>query len=117
VRGLVPTKLWVPAALLAGTLLFGCGRKPDARLDAGAPASALRLHLPCVISGPMLKVVATYEGTHPEAHIETETDKPLAMLGTVREKGEPGVVITMGEVEMESLAASGANVSPVFRTC
>ncbi len=50
---------------------------------------------PCVISGAMLKVVAAYEESHPEARIETETDKPLAMLGAVQEKSEPGVVITI----------------------
>jgi len=57
----------------------------------------------------MLKVVAAYEESHPEARIETETDKPLAMLGAVQdEEAGPGVVITMGEVEMDSLVASGA---------
>jgi len=56
----------------------------------------------------MQRVVAAYEESHPGVRIDTATDKPLAMLGSVQEESEPGVVITMGEVEMDSLIASGA---------
>ena len=113
-------RMAVPA-VLAGTVLLGCSRKSPAPPDPGpSRAAAFTVHTPCVISGPIQKVVIAYEESHPGAKIDTATDKPLAMLGAVKgEKAEPGVVLTLGEVEMDDLISAGAvdpaQVVPVAR--
>jgi len=117
-RGLC--RIWVPA-LVAGTLLFVWGSRARA-----AAAATFTLHIPCVISVPIQKVASAYEESHPGVdnhpgvRIDTATDKPLALLGAVQEKqAGPGVVLTLGEVEMDALVAAGAvekaQVVPVAR--
>ncbi len=93
-------------ALAGGVALAGCSRptkKPPAE------RVALSIYMPCVISGPLRKVVAGYESGHPEVEIWTETKKPLSLTGAVQaEQSRPAVVITMGEVEMGALVHAGA---------
>ncbi len=96
-------RIWVPA-LVAGTLLFVWGSRARA-----AAAATFTVHIPCVISVPMQKVASAYEEGHPGVRIDTATDKPLVMVGAVQgQQAGPGVVLTLGEVEMEALVAAGA---------
>jgi len=65
--------------------------------------------VPCVLSGPMQKVVAAYEEAEPGAAVSTRVDKPMAMLDAVPKARESaGVVVTLGDREMEALVAAGA---------
>ena len=111
------SRLVAPAAAalaLAAISLGGCQR---ARVDraTGEPV-ALTLHVPCVISGPILKVVGAYHA-HPEVELRVETDKPLAALSEAAKTQEnAAVVITMGDVEMAWLADAGAVEPQSVRT-
>jgi molybdate transport system substrate-binding protein len=85
--------------------LTGCGRPapkpPPERVS-------LTLYLPCVISSPMRKVITSYTAAHPEVEIWDTVTKPLAL--TSEAKGEqlrPAVVVTMGDLEMDSLVKAG----------
>lgn len=105
------------AALLASAALCGCGREPV----KGPPApSVFTVHVPCVVSAPLQKVIAAYEDTHPAVSVDTLTEKPLAALSAVQQEvGGPAVIITMGEVEMDALVSAGvvdkAQVVPLAR--
>jgi molybdate transport system substrate-binding protein len=92
-------------ALALAAALAGCGpraKKPPAE------RVALSIYVPCVISGPLRKVIGAYETVHPEVEVWTETDKPLALPDRVKSDHErPSVVITMGEIEMQSLVKAG----------
>jgi molybdate transport system substrate-binding protein len=107
----------IAAALLASAAFVGCGREPA----KGPPApSVFTVHVPCVVSAPIQKVVAAYEETHPTVSVDTLTEKPLAALTAAKEDvTNPAVIITMGELEMDSLVAAGvvdqAQVVPVAR--
>jgi len=97
----------------AGMALAGCGRMPR---KPPAERVVLSIYLPCVISAPMRKVVAAYETTHPEAEIWTETDKPLALPDRVQAPHDrPAAVITMGQIEMQSLVRAGLVASEDVR--
>ncbi len=97
----------ISALLGAGMVLAGCGGAPS---PVAPPESVeLNVYVPCVLSGPMQKVVGAYEETEPGAAISTRVDKPMAMLEAVPQARESaGVVITLGDREMEVLVAAGA---------
>ena len=105
-----PSRLLLPAAAalaLAAISLGGCQRAGVDR--AAAEPAALTLHVPCVISGPILKAVGAYQDAHPEIELRVETDKPLAALREAAKAQESAaVVITMGDVEMGWLTDAGA---------
>lgn len=64
--------------------------------------------MPCVLSGPVLQVVADYQITHPGVEVQTLVEKPMAMLDKAPgAQGGAAVVITTGELEMQSLIADG----------
>lgn len=93
-------------ALIAGTFLVGCERPRTA--PPSPPPASFTVHIPCVISAPIQKVVAAYEESRAGVRVDTSTDKPLAMLAAVQgEEIGPGVVFTLGEVEMDSLVTAG----------
>ena len=93
-------------ALAVSLLGGGCGRPAK---KAPAERVALSIYLPCVISGPLRKVVSGYETVHPEVEVWTETEKPLALVSQASGKQRrPAVVITMGEKEMGALVHGGA---------
>lgn len=93
-------------ALAVSLLVGGCGR--PAR-KAPAERVALSIYLPCVISGPLRKVVSGYETAHPEVEVWAETEKPLALVSQASAKQRrPAVAITMGEKEMGALVHAGA---------
>ena len=95
-----------------GIALTGCGRAPEKQ-----GRSSLKVHIPCVLSGPMHEVVAAYQSAHPEVDVSTKVDKPLAMVSHVQAShDEPAAVITMGDVEMQSLVRAGAVESGDVRT-
>jgi len=113
-----PSRLLAPAAAalaLAAISLGGCQR---ARVDrAVTEPAALTLHIPCVISGPILKAVGAYQEAHPEVALRVETDKPLAALSEAAKTQESAaVVITMGDVEMGWLTDAGAVEPQSVRT-
>ena len=93
------------ASLLLAALalaLAGCGRLRE-------NPSSLTLYLPCVLSGPLQKLAAAYQNSHPEVSVTTEVEKPLPLLARVAAQPQgPAVVITTGEVEMKYLAQAGA---------
>lgn len=97
----------INAFLGAAILLAGCGGGPS-RVAPSEPAE-LNVYVPCVLSGPMQKVVAAYEEAEPGAAVSTRVDKPMAMLEVVPEARESaGVAVTLGDREMEALVAAGA---------
>ncbi len=66
------------------------------------------MYVPCVLSGPVLQIVAAYHTTHPGVEVLTLVEKPMAMLSKVPgEQGGAAVAITTGELEMQSLIADG----------
>ena len=92
-------------ALATGLLVGGCAR--PARKPSGERV-ALSIYLPCMISGPLRKVISGYETAHPEVEVWAETEKPLALVGEASAKQRrPAVVITMGEKEMGALVHAG----------
>lgn len=102
-------------ALLLGSVavVFGCGRgrqtaPPQPSSPAPTPQVDFAVRIPCVISTPIQRVLVAYQDHH-AVYVETNTDKPLGMLGKVKEKQTtPTVVFTMGEVEMQALVVAGA---------
>lgn len=112
------SRVLAPAAAalaLAALSLGGCQRAPVER--ATSEPGTLTLHVPCVISGPILKVVGAYQEAHPEIELRVETDKPLAALGEAAKTQESAaVVITMGDVEMGWLIDAGAVRAQSVRT-
>lgn len=102
----------VAAAVALG--LAGCG---GGRPEGSADRVRLTVNVPCVLSGPLQKVVAAYESARPGVAVTTEVDKPLSLLARVQAEPEgPAVVITMGDVEMEYLAEHGAVEASAVRT-
>lgn len=98
--------LLAPALLGAGALFLGRG---SAAATPPAPSADFVLHVPCVLSSPLQRVLIAYRKHRPDARVQFSTDKPLAMLGRVRQGQQlPGVVLTLGEVEMRVLVKSGA---------
>lgn len=99
---------WHGLAVVAAALaLAGCGGAKRARELASLPRPvSIVLYLPCVIGGPMQRVAAAYEAEHPEVTIAPRTYKPLETLAG--SEGEPAVVVTVGDREMEALVAAGA---------
>lgn len=92
------------SVLLAGLGLVGCGGVREKQF-----ASRLTLYVPCVLSGPLQKVAAAYQDSHPEVRVSTEVEKPVSLLRcALASSQEPAVVITTGEVEMNYLAEAGA---------
>ncbi len=88
-------------------LLAGCGGGPS-RVVPAEPA-ALNVYVPCILSGPIQKVVAAYEEANPGLEVSVRVDKPMAMLEAVPgEREAAGTAITTGEREMETLVAAGA---------
>jgi molybdenum ABC transporter molybdate-binding protein len=74
------------------------------------------VHVPCVLSGPVQKVISAYEATGPNVEVSVAVDKPMAMLAAAQEPQDtPGVVITTGLKEMETLVAAGAVLSKDVR--
>ncbi|HUU54566.1 MAG TPA: substrate-binding domain-containing protein [Armatimonadota bacterium] len=97
----------ISAFLGAGILLAGCGGGPSG--VAPSEPVELNVYVPCVLSGPMQKIIGAYEETEPGAAISTRVDKPMAMLEAVPEARDvAGVVVTLGDREMEALVAAGA---------
>ena len=109
-RGRLPRRLLlrkISAFLGAGIVLAGCGGGPSG--VAPSEPAELNVYVPCVLSGPMQKIIGAYEETEPGAVVSTRVDKPMAMLETVPEAREvAGVVVTLGDREMEALVAAGA---------
>jgi molybdate transport system substrate-binding protein len=100
-------------ALAVGLTLTGCGRPapkpPPQRV-------ALTLYLPCVISSPMRKVITSYTSVHPEVEIWDTVTKPLALTTQTRgEQARAAVVVTMGDLEMDSLVKAGVVTRPDVR--
>jgi molybdate transport system substrate-binding protein len=103
------------ARLLAAALgigLLGCGPAAE-EVEQGS----LLVHVPCVISAPMLEVAAVYSASHPRVEVRTETAKPLAQLAEAG-RGDAGgsVIVTMGDREMEWLVSVGAVDAADVRT-
>jgi len=69
-----------------------------------ARTKTVTLYVPCVLSGPLMKVLAVYETQHPEADIVRQTYKPSELPS--RPKG-PAAVVTAGDVEMVQLVKRG----------
>ena len=112
------SRLLAPAAAALALAVLSLGGCQRARVDraTGEPV-ALTLHVPCVISGPILRVVGAYQEAHPEVELSVETDKPLAALGEAAKAQESAaVVITMGDVEMVWLTDTGAVEPQSVRT-
>jgi len=96
------------AALALG--LAGCA-------GARKSPSSLTLYAPCVLSGPIQKLAAAYQKSHPEIRLTTQVEKPLALLNRALASPQgPAVVITTGDVEMRHLAQAGAVDSAAVRT-
>ncbi len=95
--------------LVIGLALLALGSGAGLWARARRPPRPLIIYAPCVISAPMQKVARGYEQSHRGTMVRILTDKPVAMLSSLP-KGteEPGVVLTLGEVEMGVLTASGA---------
>ena len=99
-------------AVALGIGLLGCGE----RAQEGERGPVL-LHVPCVISAPMVQVAAAYMKSHPGVEIRTETEKPLALLAEAGSEGAAGsAIITMGDREMEWLVSAGAVEAADVRT-
>jgi molybdate transport system substrate-binding protein len=97
-----PRGVWSVWGLCAAALsVMGCG---GARKPAPRQPVTLGLYLPCVIGGPMHKVVAAYEATHAGVEIAPQTYKPLERPA---KSAGPAVVITVGDSEMEALVRAG----------
>ena len=67
------------------------------------------MYLPCVLSGPLHRVVAAYQEAAPGVEVLIVVDKPMAMLDEVAgAEGPAAVALTTGLIEMQSLIAAGA---------
>ncbi len=67
------------------------------------------MHVPCVLSGPVNRVVAAYQQATPGVEVMIMVDKPMAMLdGVASAEGPAAVALTTGLIEMQSLIAAGA---------
>jgi molybdate transport system substrate-binding protein len=109
-RGLTAGARLLAAALAIG--LLGCGEKAKE-----GERSPLVVHVPCVISAPMVQVAAAYMASHPGVEIRTETEKPLALLAEAGGEGASGsAIVTMGDVEMRWLVNAGAVEAADVRT-
>jgi molybdate transport system substrate-binding protein len=99
------SRLRLAFAVAAGLSLTGCGRpapKPPPQ------HVALTLYLPCVISSPMRKAIVSYTTAHPEVKIWDTVTKPLALAAQAKgQQSRPAVVVTMGDLEMDSLVKAG----------
>lgn len=99
-------------AVALGIGLLGCGQGAQ-EVEQGS----LLVHVPCVISAPMVQVAAAYSASHPGVEVKTETAKPLAQLAQAGGEGAGGsVIITMGDREMEWLVSVGAIDAADVRT-
>ena len=87
----------VAAALSTG----GCG---VATAGGEAQAITVTLYEPCVLGGPMLRLIAAYQEQHPEIDIARETYKPSELPSKAT---GPALVVTAGEVEMGVLVKRG----------
>lgn len=99
--------------LLVSIVMTGCGG-----LAPQAPREpvALSVYVPCQLSSPLQQAVTAFTSAHPNYHIEVLVDKPLAQLATIgSEKAPTGVVITLGEVEMQTLIKAGTVVAADLR--
>ncbi len=87
----------------------GCGRPSPAKEKVFPQPARLSIFVPCLLSGPVQKVVARFEELRPNAEISVLVDKPLAQLAELgTSTAVAGVAITLGEIEMKSLVAAGA---------
>jgi molybdate transport system substrate-binding protein len=90
-----------------GMLAAGCS-VPSVETAAPEPAT-LNVYVPCVLSGPVQKVVAAYQDATPDIEILVVVEKPMAMLdGISGAEGAAGVALTTGPIEMQSLIDGGA---------
>jgi len=95
-------------AVAMGIISAGCGGAPPRNEEPPKPAE-LSIHVPCVLSGPMQKVVSAYESQHEGVNIRVLVDKPMAMLESVPLSADTaGVAITLGDREMRALTEAGA---------
>ncbi len=102
-------RLLAPALLSAGALFSGCGPAPKTPAPSSPPPAAdFVLYPPCVLSGPLQRVLISYREERPEARVQLSTTKPLGAREAVRKQAQlPGVVLTTGEVEMQGLVQAG----------
>jgi molybdate transport system substrate-binding protein len=95
----------VSVFLLPLCLLFGCGRPAQ---QASRELVSLNVYVPCQLSAPIQRAIGRFQETHPHYKIQALVDKPLAQLASLGSSRQAsGVVITLGEVEMGTLVASG----------
>jgi molybdate transport system substrate-binding protein len=96
--------LWLLAA--AGLAAVGCGREAP---EAARQRPTLTLYVPCPLGGPMHKVVSAYEATHRGSALSIVVAKPQSVVAKAEgEQTEAAVLLTMGEIEMQSLVRTGA---------
>lgn len=101
----IPRTGWLLAALSAALVAAGCTSPAP---QPAAERVSLSIYLPCVISGPMRKVITGYQQAHPEVEIWDEKEKPQALVTAASgEHSRPAVVITLGDKEMAALVESG----------
>jgi molybdate transport system substrate-binding protein len=101
------------AVLLAAALAVGgCGGANGAA-EAEARAATLTLYEPCVLGGPVLRLIAAYQERHPEADIAPQTYKPNELPA---QPTGPALVVTAGDVEMAVLVKQGMVSQPDVRT-
>jgi len=97
----------VVAAIAAALGIGGCGRASgpvSTQSPAEQQAAALTLYQPCLLGGPMLRLIAAYQEQHPGADILPHTYKPNELP---RKPSGPAVIVTAGDVEMAALAKRG----------
>lgn len=93
----------VAAALVTG----GCGgaiAAGEAQAAEAAQAVTVTLYEPCVLGGPILRLIAAYQEKHPEIDIAPQTYKPSELPS--KPMG-PAMVVTAGDVEMVVLVKQG----------
>lgn len=93
----------VAAALLTG----GCGAAiaaDEAQAGAAAQSVTVTLYEPCVLGGPMLRLIVAYQEQHPEIDIAPQTYKPNELPS---KPTGPAMVVTAGDVEMGVLVKQG----------
>jgi molybdenum ABC transporter molybdate-binding protein len=71
---------------------------------AAAQAIAVTLYEPCVLGGPILRLIAAYQEQHPDTDIIPQTYKPNELPS---KPTGPAVVVTAGDVEMGVLVKQG----------
>jgi molybdenum ABC transporter molybdate-binding protein len=75
------------------------------------------VYVPCVLSGPVVRVVSVYQEVHPDVEVRTKVEMSARLLTQVGEhQGGPAAVITTGDVEMRRLAEAGAIAAEEVRT-